>query len=532
MGETETLARLVRTTAFADLPDAVVSKANEAILDYLGVALYGSRHDVGRRVAAYVSATTGEGSAPMIGRGEAAAPGAALANGTVGHAIDFDDTFESLVLHPTSPVFGAAFAVSGRTDATGASLLTAYVLGVETAYRVGQSVYPAHYDHGWHITGTVGALGATAAAASLLDLSANEIRHALGIAASSSSALKKNFGSMTKPLHAGHAAQSGVRAALLASRGFTADPDILDGGLGYGTVMSPGGTYDPTVIEEGGDQWGVRDVGYKPYPSGVITHAAMDALRDLVIDHDLEPADVDRVVVTLDEDLSLDTRVGHILDEFTQAEFARLRDGLTATGITAAFSIPSIHLERTDWLRELVGDLVTDGHDVALHGHRHTSYMNTGVDTARSELADAADTIEAVTGARPTGFHVPYGRVSAETVRAGTDLGVEWIVGDLADPDATLPANAPPILTPVRPYDLHRFERGDEAATVFSGLRQAADGDSLLLMHPNVHAYHDALGTFVEWLDGRDVRTPADLVRRDGSGPGLLLDVFPPFVVE
>lgn len=347
MSETETLATVVRTTEFEDLPEAVVTKANEAILDYLGVALYGSRHEAGEHVAAYVSDTGGDGAAPMIGREKTAAPGAALANGTFGHAIDYDDTFESLVLHPTSPVFGAAFAASGRTDVTGKSLLTAYTVGIETAYRVGRSVYPAHYDHGWHITGTVGTLGATAATASILDLSVSEIRHALGIAAASSSALKKNFGSMTKPLHAGHAAQSGVRAALLAERGFTADPNILDGDLGYGTVMSPGGTYDPDVIEAGHDEWGVLDIGYKPYPSGVITHAAMDALRDLVLEHDLEPEDVDRVVVTLDDAAS--EMLHHENPENAlQAKFS------------IEFCLASVLREREVGLAEFTDDYVTD----------------------------------------------------------------------------------------------------------------------------------------------------------------------------
>lgn len=239
-----------------------------------------------------------------------------------------------------------------------------------------------------------------------------------------------------------------------------------------------------------------------------------------------------KFVRLVDDELSLDTRVGHILDAFTQDEFERLRHGLAATGSTAAFSIPSIHLERTDWLRNLAADLVDDGHDIALHGHRHTSYMETSADTARTELADAATTIEAATGTRPTGFHVPYGRVSADAVRAATDLGVEWIVGDLVDDDATLPADAPPILTPVRPYDLHRFERGDDPQAAFDALGREADGESLLLMHPNVHAHYDALGTFIEWLDERDVRPPADLVNGEETGPGLLLDVFPPFTVE
>lgn len=301
MSETSAMATAITSIDYDDVPEPVLTRAKEAILDYVGVALYGSHHEVGEIVADYVRATSGGGETPMLGRNPTATAGAALANGTFGHAIDYDDTFESLVLHPTSPTFAAAHAASAVADADGRSLLTGYVAGIETAYRVGQSVYPGHYEHGWHITGTVGTFGATAAAASVLDLPTAAVEHALGIAASSSASLKKNFGSMTKPLHAGHAAQSGLRAALLASRGFTADPEILEGQLGYGNVMTPDGSYDPAPITDPDDEWGVMDIGYKPYPSGVITHAAMDALRELVEDADLSPADVSSVVVTLDD---------------------------------------------------------------------------------------------------------------------------------------------------------------------------------------------------------------------------------------
>lgn len=302
MGETQSLANFVADTTINDIPPEVLEKSKEAIIDYTGVALYGSQHEVGERVAAYASGTYGPGPAQMFARESISAPGAALANGAFGHAIDFDDTFESIVIHPSSPVFAAACAMGEDTDATGSDVLTAYVVGVDTAYRTGHSTYPSHYDNGWHSTGTVGTFGATAAAASILDLSAEEICSAFGIAASCSSSLKKNFGTMTKPLHAGHAGEMGVRAALLAHRGFTSDSAVFEGGLGYGNVMTVGDTYDPSAITDDlKTEWAVMDIGYKPYPSGVITHAAMDALRDIVIDNDIAPGDVESIVVSLDD---------------------------------------------------------------------------------------------------------------------------------------------------------------------------------------------------------------------------------------
>lgn len=300
MSATEALVALC-ATPFDELPTATHDPALASIRDVLGVAIYGSSHPVGDRIADYVaSAAPGEG-ATLLGRGTASAPGAALANGCFAHAIDYDDTFESMVLHPSAPVFPAALAAAEMTAASGRALVGAYIIGVEAAYRVGHSIYPSHYDQGWHLTGTAGTFGATAAAAALYELSATETAHAFGIAASGSSAMKKNFGSMTKPLHPGHAAQTGLRAVLLAAEGFTADPEIMDGPMGYGMVMSPDGSYDPTPILEGRDHWGVLDLGFKPYPSGVISHAAMEATRRLVATHELTHNDVTSVTVTLDE---------------------------------------------------------------------------------------------------------------------------------------------------------------------------------------------------------------------------------------
>ena len=303
MGETAALAEFIATTDLDTVPADVVNHAKQAIRDYTGVAIYGAHHEVGDTVSAYVDRCLPGDEATLLGRDSASPAGAALANGAFGHAIDYDDTFESIVIHPTSPVFPAALAAGETTAAaSGAEVLQGYIIGVETAFRVGHSTYPEHYDNGWHSTGTVGSFGAAAAAASVLELSEEQTKHALGIVASSSSSLKKNFGTMTKPLHAGHAAQQGVRAALLASDGFTADEAILEENLGYGQVMTPGGEYKPAEItDELGETWAVTDIGYKPYPSGVITHAAMEAMRDLVQTNELTADNINQVRVALDD---------------------------------------------------------------------------------------------------------------------------------------------------------------------------------------------------------------------------------------
>lgn len=302
MDETAALARFVSEISLEDIPADVQKHAKQAIRDYVGVAIYGAHDEVGDRTAAYVDRCYGGSTATVFARDRTSPAGAALANGTFGHAIDFDDTFESIVLHPTSPVFPAALAVGEATGADSADVLTGYIAGVEAAFRVGHSTYPEHYDNGWHSTGTAGSFGAAAAAASVLGLSTAETARSFGIVASGSSSLKKNFGTMTKPLHAGHAAEQGVRAALLAADGFTGDDAILEGDIGYGAVMTPDDGYDPIEItQELGERWAVTDIGYKPYPSGVITHAAMEALRDLLNERDLGAEDVTRIRVALDD---------------------------------------------------------------------------------------------------------------------------------------------------------------------------------------------------------------------------------------
>jgi 2-methylcitrate dehydratase PrpD len=302
MDETAELAQFVAETTLDEVPESDRAHGKTAIRDYLGVALFGSGHEVGQQAAAYVSAASDGSDATVLGRGTASGPGAALANGTFGHAIDYDDTFESVVIHPTSPVFPAALAAAEQAGASGSAALTGYLVGTETTYRIGHATYPSHYDHGWHSTGTIGAFGAVAASASVLGMEPETICQGFGIVASGASALKKNFGSMTKPLHAGHAASTGLRATLLAHEGFTADSSILEGDLGYGTVMTPGGEYQPSDITDGlGTEWHVTNIGFKPYPSGVITHAAMDGTRELLEREGLAAADVSSVTVTLDE---------------------------------------------------------------------------------------------------------------------------------------------------------------------------------------------------------------------------------------
>ena len=230
----------------------------------------------------------------------------------------------------------------------------------------------------------------------------------------------------------------------------------------------------------------------------------------------------------LDDEVELDTRVAHILDEFTADDFERLSATLRDTGVKAGFSVPAIHLDARDSLPPVVSKLAEDGHEILLHGYRHTSFMDVPYETAHEELSRASSVLESVTGSAPSGFHVPYSRASEGTLRAASDLGVEWIVGSRADDSA---ADDLAVTQPTRPYDIQLFEDDLEPAAVFERLGENADGSSLLLCHPNVHVHHDGAAAFTEWLDGRSFATPGDLALDRDDGPGLLLDCFPPFQV-
>jgi 2-methylcitrate dehydratase PrpD len=277
MSVTADLAEFVASTE--EIPEDVRARSKQAIRDYFGVGAYGAQSDVGDTLRAYAESSPADGECATLDGARAGVERAAMLNGAFGHAVDFDDTFSSFPMHPTVVATAAALAAGQHADSSGDDFVRAYAVGVETMYQVGHSVFPEQYSRGFHSTAAVGPLGAVATAGTLLELGTRKLRHAFGIAASSAGGLRKNFGTTTKPLHAGFAASAGVRAALLADAGATADRDIFDGETGYGAVMA-GDEYDPSWFDaEFGE--GVRDVALKLYPSAHITHGSMEALRRL-----------------------------------------------------------------------------------------------------------------------------------------------------------------------------------------------------------------------------------------------------------
>jgi 2-methylcitrate dehydratase PrpD len=301
MDETAHLADHVAATTLEDAPDDAVARAKTAIRDVVGLALHGSGHETGALVADHLAALGGDGTATAVGHGVTDPVRAAFATGAFAHVLNYDDTFESVVIHPSTTAFPAALAAAETAGGTGRGLLAGYLVGLDASHRVGRAVAPTHWLRGWHATATVGTLGATAAAASVFGLDADATRRAFGVAASFASGLKRNIGTQTNPIHCGHAAGNGVEAALLARNGAGADPSILRGTYGFGTLATGGEGYDPAAVTDPDVAWAVRDLAFKPYPSGVVTHAAMEALRAIVDREDLAPDDVARITATVDE---------------------------------------------------------------------------------------------------------------------------------------------------------------------------------------------------------------------------------------
>jgi 2-methylcitrate dehydratase PrpD len=299
MSETTAVADFIAKSRWEDCPAPAVAAARRAILDCLGVMLAGSLEPSARILQAVALAEGGAPLATVVGTGRrTGAVWAALCNGTAAHALDFDDTNFTLLGHPSAPVLSAAIAAGELALADGQALVHAFLIGFEVETTLAAVINPEHYERGWHATSTLGTLGAAAAASRLLGLDATQIRTALAAAASQASGLKENFGTMTKPFHAGHAARSGVLAALLAREGWTASERALEGPQGYFSVL---GAAPPRLqaLDTLGAPWKILTPGVavKPYPSCACTHSIIDGALELRRAHGIRPDDVAEVTV-------------------------------------------------------------------------------------------------------------------------------------------------------------------------------------------------------------------------------------------
>jgi len=276
---------------------AVEREAARTFLNWVGCAIGASGHPSVEAAIAALRELEPSAQASVLGRGERLdMTGAALVNGISSHAFDFDDTHLRTIIHPAAPIVPAALALAEHLGASGRALVDALVLGIEVACRVGNAVYPDHYDRGWHITGSVGMLGAAAAGARLLGLDAERTAMALGIAASQPSGVREQFGSMTKALHPGLAARAGLTAALFARHGYTASARALEAERGLLQTFST--KHDWSELTEGlGARFEIAFNAYKPFACGVVIHPSIDGCLRLREQHGIGAAEIESIAL-------------------------------------------------------------------------------------------------------------------------------------------------------------------------------------------------------------------------------------------
>lgn len=298
---TASVARFASATRFDDIPAEVRTLSRNAVLDCLAVAFAGCAAEGSELLRRHL-ARFGfpRPDASVIGSDlRLPAQFAALANGNSMHSDDYDDTHNPSRIHPSASVAAALFAAAEAADASGRDLLTAFNVGVEASCKINIATAGAHYGRGFHSSGTVSPYGAAAAVCNVRHLSYETTLAALGIAGSQSAGVRENFGTMTKPLHAGRAGETGVMAADLATSGFTSSPTILEGDRGFFACYSD--KCDTGVILETlGKPWTFAteaSIGIKPFPSGRLTHPGMCELEKIVKAHDIKPEQVERIHV-------------------------------------------------------------------------------------------------------------------------------------------------------------------------------------------------------------------------------------------
>lgn len=304
---TSSIGQYLTAASIEDFPPDAVEAAKGAIADCLACTLAGSREDLADILHRYVAAESSAPVATVVGRGfRTSAANAALVNGAMAHALDYDDITQITKTHPTAVLLPGALAAAEASGATGRDMLLGYMAGFQVACAVGESLSEAYYDDlGWHPTGPLGAIGAAAAASKILGLNAGQAAMAISLGASQASGLRQNFGTMTKPFHAGDAARAGVVSALLVSDGFTASADALEGRFGFIRAFSGGRDFDAGQVAanlENKCYLVESGIEVKKYPCCGSSHLALDATFDLLARGSIDPDAVEKIEVMVDFD--------------------------------------------------------------------------------------------------------------------------------------------------------------------------------------------------------------------------------------
>ncbi|PLR75904.1 hypothetical protein CU633_18685 [Bacillus sp. V3-13] len=295
---TSQLASYITQTKYEQMGEIAIIEAKRSLLNWLGVAIGAAGHVSMDKVFAVANMTGSRGKATIFGRNEKTdILFAALLNGMSSHIYDFDDTLLETVLHPSAPVFPAILAYAEKEGKSGKDVLEAFIIGCEVAARLALSVYPSHYWRGWHITGSVGGIGAASAVSKLQGLDEKKAAYAIGIAAAEPVGLREMFGTETKPLHPGKAAMNGLLASLMAGQGFISSEHPLEAERGFVKVLSEENKLE-VITEKWGDKWEIEKNSYKPFASGIVTHPAIDGIITIQKTHQLKAEDVESIEIT------------------------------------------------------------------------------------------------------------------------------------------------------------------------------------------------------------------------------------------
>lgn len=417
-GLTDELARFVLGASSADLPDVVILNGKKSILDGLGLALSGSVAKSGQLVRRHVAdLSSPRGAATVIGSDlRVPARFAAFCNGVGIHADDYDDTqlavakdrVYGLLTHPTAPSLPAALAMGETLDASGADVMLAYHLGVEVECKIAEAINPRHYQEGFHATATCGTFAAASAAGRLMGLDLPTLKRALSIAGSQSAGLRENFGTMTKPFHAGRSSESGVVAAQFASYGWSAAGDILEAPRGF--FKAAGGGYDASaIVGKFGKPWTFDSPGVsiKPHPSGSLTHPGMTEMLRLIAENSILAQDVRRVRIGTNSNMP-NALIHHQPQNELQAKFSMefCMAILLLEGRAGLNEFTDEVVRRPD-VKEMISkvDFVVDSRAEAAGYHLMTTYIDV-------ELADG----RTITGMADFGKGSPANPMSYDEV--------------------------------------------------------------------------------------------------------------------
>ena len=354
---TDYVAGFITGTSCRDIPKDVAHLGKRSVLDGIGLAFAGAvshQAEITRTYLQGLGIASDKGSTIIGSALRVPARFAAFANGLSIHADDYDDTqlavakdrVYGLLTHPTAPALPPVLALAERDRRSGGDMMLAYQIGVEVECKVAEAIMPRHYQHGFHSTATCGSIGAAAGAAKLLGLDREATRRALSIGATQAGGLRENFGTMTKPFHAGRAAENGVVAAEIAALGFTASPNGLEADRGF--FRAAGGGYDVAAISgKLGDPWTFHSPGVsiKPHPSGSLTHPGMGAMIELIRRHDIKPSQVKRVTVGTNHNMP-NALIHHQPKNELQAKFSM------------EFCMAILLLERKGGLQEYTDEVV------------------------------------------------------------------------------------------------------------------------------------------------------------------------------